>query len=497
MAFEFIKSFIRKVRSMFDSNIMRSVSEIAENDNIASQRMMDAIELWIDMYKGNAPWLNSNPQSLGIPTLIAAEMSRLVTIEMEANITGSPMADFIADQLKPVLKDIRTNTEYACASGGLVFKPCISGTGEGLVTEVIQANSFYPFAFDNNLKITGAYFLYRKWDGKKIYSRLEKHELEGTNYKITNTAYESAFEEALGKECPLTMVEEWATIQPEVNISNIEKPLFSYFRIPLGNTIDLRSPLGVSVYSRAVDLIREADKQFQRLLWEYEGGELAIDASEDAFKRVNGQPVLPEGKERLYRTNNLDSATTNGAALLSAWAPSLRDQNYLNGLNKLLVAVEDACCVSRGTISNPDVEARTATELKILKDRKYATVKDIQMALEDALEDLIYAMHTLAVLYELCPDGKYETTYVWDDSIIVDAETERLRDQQEVVQGLMAKWEYRVKWYGEDEATARRMVEEMNGITDDQILGFDDDDEVGDDEPTGDVDKPEKEETEK
>lgn len=475
MAFEFVKSFIRKVRSMFDSAIMRSVSEIAENDNIASQRMMDAIELWIEMYRGNAPWLNKNPQSLGIPALIAAEMARLVTIEMEVNVNGSPMADYLSEQLESVRKDIRVTTEYACAGGGVVLKPYIYG--DRIVTEVIQANAFYPFAFDNNLKITGAYFLYRKWEGKKIYSRLEKHELNGTHYKITNTAYESAFEEAIGKECPLTLVDEWANIQPEVNIDNVESPLFAYFRIPIGNTIDLRSPLGVSVYSRAVDLIREADKQFQRLMWEYEGGELAIDASEDAFKRVNGLPVLPEGKERLFRVNNLDSATASGAALLTAWAPGLRDQNYMNGLNKILVQVEDAVCISRGTLSNPDVQARTATELKILKDRKYATVKDIQTSLQDALEDLISAMHTLAVLYDLCPEGKYETTYVWDDSIIVDAESERLRDQQEVMQGLMNKWEYRVKWYGEDEATAKKMLQEMQGPTDDEILGFSDEDE--------------------
>lgn len=471
MAFEFIKSLIRKVGSMFNGNMMRNISEIAESDNIASQRMMEAIELWIDMYQGNAPWLNKNPQSLGIPTLIAAEMARLVTIEMEVNVSGSPMADYLNEQLEQVRKDIRTNTEYACASGGIVFKPYICG--DKITTEVIQANAFYPFAYDNNLKITGAYFLYRKWVGKEIYSRLEKHELKGTEYTITNRAFVSAYEEAIGRECQLIEIEEWADIQPEVNISNVESPLFSYFRIPLGNTIDLRSPIGVSVYSRSVDLIREADKQFQRLLWEYEGGELAIDASEDAFKRVGGIPQLPEGKERLFRTNNLDTATASGNGLFSTFSPTLRDQNYLNGLNKILVAVEDSCNVSRGTISNPDVEARTATELKILKDRKYATVKDIQMALQEALEDLISAMHTLAILYDLSPDGNYETTYVWDDSIIVDAEAERLRDQQEVNMGLMNKWEYRVKWYGEDEVTAKKMLSEMQGPTDDEILGFD------------------------
>ncbi len=47
----------------------------------------------------------------------------------------------------------------------------------------------------------------------------------------------------------------------------------------------------------------------------------------------------------------------------------------------------------------------------------------------------------------------------FEDSYIIDKESERQRDQQEVRDGLMNKWEYRVKWYGEDEATAKAMLE--------------------------------------
>ena len=67
------------------------------------------------------------------------------------------------------------------------------------------------------------------------------------------------------------------------------------------------------VYAKAdsARLIEEADKQFQRLMWEFEGGELAIDASTDAFKTKGGIPELPTGKERLYRINKLDSATVS------------------------------------------------------------------------------------------------------------------------------------------------------------------------------------------
>ena len=158
--------------------------------------------------------------------------------------------------------------------------------------------------------------------------------------------------------------------------------------------------------------------------------------------------------------------------IFKEWAPTLRDSNYMSGLNRLLIQIEDACCLSRGTLSDAQIESRTATELKINKQRTYATVSDIQTALEKALNKLIYAMQVEAILYKLATNGECKAQYVWDDSVIVDAEAERLRDQQEVSQGLMKKWEYRMKWYGEDEETAKMMVADDNYPDDDTILGF-------------------------
>ena len=452
------------------TNVMRSISEVTKEQTVASNNMMDAITLWLDMFSGNVAWLKKNPASLGLPAIIASDIARSVTLEMEVNISGSKMAEFIDEQFKPVRKNIRISTEYACAGGGVVFKPYV--VNGKISVEVVQADYFLPLAYNTAQQITAAYFLYRHWEGRKIYSRLEKHELNGTDYKITNKAYLSSVEDAIGKPCALSEVEEWADIEPEVNISNIESPLFAYFKIPAGNTIDKNSPLGVSVYARAVELIKDADEQYKRLLWEYEGGEFAIDAAEEAFRKVNGKPVLPKGKERMFRLNNLDAATTDSEQLLKAWAPALRDSSYQSGLNRILMQIEDACCLSRGSLSDANEVAKSATEIKIMKQRSYSTITDIQKSLEYALDDLAYAMYALATLYKLCPAGEYKTTYVWDDSIVVDAEAERMRDQSEVSQGHMPKYEYRMKWYGEDELTARKKVDEIDGLSSDEILGF-------------------------
>lgn len=132
--------------------------------------------------------------------------------------------------------------------------------------------------------------------------------------------------------------------------------------------------------------------------------------------------------------------------------------------------IEDLCGLARGTFSDPSGEAKTATELNILKQRSYATVTDIQMALQRALEDLLECMDTLATVYNLDGGSGYETAFAWDDSIIVDAETERARDLQEIRDGILQKWEYRVKWFGEDEKTARAMIQQQQD--NDSLMGF-------------------------
>jgi A118 family predicted phage portal protein len=58
----------------------------------------------------------------------------------------------------------------------------------------------------------------------------------------------------------------------------------------------------------------------------------------------------------------------------------------------------------------------------------------------------------------------------FEDSYIIDKEAERARDKDDVRDGIMQKWEYRAKWYNEDEATAKAAVGADQ--TDDQLMGF-------------------------
>lgn len=464
------KRFIAWIRQAVTKMFGNKTIGYTGSAGVVSSKMATAIDFWLDIYRGECPWLHKDPHTLGLPAQIASEIARLVTLELEVNIsTETERGEYIKAAVAPILAKLKPQVEYGCAGGGLMFRPFVDN-GK-IAVQFTKANCFVPTAFDSAGNIFCCDFAEQIVIGKDYFTRIERHFRRDGKYVIQNLAFKGYSADTIGSHCQLSDCPAWKDIEPEVEIDGLDAPLFSYFRIPLGNTIDLESPLGVSVFARAVDLIRDADEQYQRLMWEFKGGELAIDASDDAFAEDprTHLPKLPAGKERLYRMNAMDDE--HGGELMKAWAPTLRDASYLNGLDAILIKIEDQCGLSRGTLCNRyDSTPKTATELKMSRQRSYATVSDVQAALENALNGLIKAIDELVTLYDLAPVGEYTVSYKWDDSIIVDAEAERLRDQQEVSAQLMLPWEYRVKWYGESEAEAKTKlsIEE----TDDDILGF-------------------------
>lgn len=554
----------------------KSIENVLHITPCVSDRMADAIQLWSDMYEGHSPWLKeptyTDPVrivSLGLPSLIASEKARMVTLEMKSEISApmkqvnitnqsvlpvdptvlveppkvetnvdspasvnmnatenepivggiSPSsafqhksdyvptgpterADFLKKQYKKLQKQIRRQLEYGIAKGGLVIKPYIvkydeakasTHTGDESTNtgrmhydkqldsaeiefDFVQADRFFPLSFDANGKVIEAAFIQTKVDKAKevVYIRLEYHKLEKRTVTVQNLAFESTdmnlansnnikSASNLGKPINLTSVPEWANLQPVTTIEGVDRLLFAYFRMPEANTVDPYSPLGVSGYSRVIQLIKDADMQYSRLLWEFEGGEMAIDVDRDALKFVTdpngeGYSVLPEKQNRLFRKVDLNNEET-----YNVFAPALRDTSIIHGLNTIFMRIEDATGLSRGTLSDvTQQEAKTATELKILKQRSYATNADIQMALQDALEDAVYVMDVYCTLYDVTPDGEYEVSFEWDDSIIVDSESELSKRITLMQNGLASKLETRMWYFGETENQARAALQQID-----------------------------------
>ena len=94
-----------------------------------------------------------------------------------------------------------------------------------------------------------------------------------------------------------------------------------------------------------------------------------------------------------------------------------------------------------------------------MRQRTYATILDVQTALQDALVQLVWAMDQWATRGELAPEGEYEMLFEFDDSVVVNRQEEFMERMQLVTAGVMQPWELRAWYLGEDEATAKKATE--------------------------------------
>ena len=520
-----LNQVLEKIKGIWNKMIgKQTIQEVLHVTPAVSDKMMEAIDLWSHMYEDKSPWIKeptdkdpTTVRSLGLAQLIASIKASTALVEFESEITtpmkevkpatpnymntgnigtdGKPepvvathvvtqdipkgstkRAEFLNEQYKKLKKNLRQQLEYGIALGGLVVKPYVvviepEKEGDNPTYEIdfdfVQANEFFPLAFDANGKITEAAFIQRKYDKDITYSRLEYHKLEGNSVTIINKAYKNSISNGapninsadyLGNEVSLKSIAGWESFEPITTIHDVDRLLFAYFKMPEANTVDRESPLGVSCFAKSAGLIKDADFQYSRLLWEFEGGELAIDIDRNALAWVDkadgGHSVMPKLQKRLYRKVDLNDDNT-----YNIFSPELRDNSLVHGLNVILMRIEDKTLLSRGTISDETMaEAKTATELMLQRTRNYEANRHIQTSTQDMLEDAVYIMNVYCDLYEITEEGEYEVSYEWDDSILVDKDTELTRRMILMNNGLASKIETRMWYFGETEKQAREAL---------------------------------------
>ena len=406
---------------------------------IKSSEMENAVREWNELYRNSAVWNDSRIISLCLASAISREFSRLVLSESDIYADSD---NYINEQFRILKSELPVITEKACALGGIIVKPYISN-GK-IYLDTITPDCFFPVDFSENM-ITSAVFPEQLVIGKNCYTRLEFHRLNPKNsqYTVENKCYRSSSKNSLGSACSFSEVPQWADMKDYTVLENAEKPLFAYFKMPFANIVDPENPLGISVYENAVDLIRQADTHWERILWEFESSERAIDATEDIFRyNQNGKPILPKGRERMFRTYDIQ---TTGTPFIETFSPEIRDTSLFNGLNRILQRIEFNCGLAYGTLSDPQTVEKTAEEIKTSKQRSYTTVSAIQRSLEYSLEHLIYIYNFYAKYFKLSvSDAVLNCT--WGDSVLEDTEKEFQRRLQMVTAGLLTKEKF-IAWY--------------------------------------------------
>ena len=160
--------------------------------------------------------------------------------------------------------------------------------------------------------------------------------------------------------------------------------------------------------------------------------------------------------------------------LIHEFNPQLRVEENKNGVQFALNVLSSKVGFGQHRYSFEASNMTTATEVKTSNKDLIESVAKQRIAVQDFLREVVRSLMIIGrnkLGLNADPD-KVKITVKFDDSMFSDEESERMQFLQEIRDGVRQKWEYRVKYFGESEKEAKKMVQ-----TDEESIEFDEGDE--------------------
>lgn len=429
------------------------------------------IATWFKWYKGKVQNFHGYRQyngrkkirrerkTLGMAKKISEDWANLGLNEKVTIVVDDQRANELVDR---VLSEnnfwVRGNQlleiAYALGTGAIVeYKD-----NEQVKMDYIRAGLIYPLRWDNG-EIMDCAFASERVSGKEhlVYLNIHQQDASG-HYRIKNQMFVRNGNHLRETDLPQGVASEIKT--------GSAVPLFQIIKPNIANNIDPDSPMGVSVYANAIDQLEGLDLIYDSYCNEFRLGKKRIivpDTMAKKFMEEDGSftPMFDDNDLEFFALNLGESAEPK----LQEINMALRSEPHELALKTALNLLATKCGLGNDRFSFEQGGPKTATEVISEKSELYQNLSKHELILEKALIDMVKAILALCGL-----TGDYEITINFDDSIIIDQEAERMRFLQEIRDGVRQKWEYRVRYLGEDEATAKKMVGAEQ--SDDELLGF-------------------------
>lgn len=429
---------------------------------ISSPEMNTALKKWDNISTGNPSWLNGEDgiETVNMAKHISDTRAKLTTLDIGIALSGSARADYLQTLVDELLKRLPDRIADADRLGGIMIK------WNGKSWDFILPGNFGVTEKDSNGEIIGAIFAAHTSQGSAHYTRLEYHRFEGNAadgsriYRVTNKAFKNQLsrkgEVTLGAEVTLDKIDAWAHLSREVGITNLEKPLFAYYRVPGANTIDSSSPLGLSVFANAITELKAIDIAVSRKNMEVEDSKKITFVGQALVKNAQNKGVqLPRFVQGLGMGLN-DTETS----AIHEHTPVLLTDQRIKDINFNLSMAGVKCGFSEGVfVLDGQTGMITATQVEADDRDTIQTIKDDRDALKDAIEQAIYGANALATLYDLAPLGEYEVNFNFGD-ITYNYEEDKAAWRVYALQGWVPVWLYFVKFEGYSEEEAKALVAE-------------------------------------
>lgn len=338
----------------------------------------------------------------------------------------------------------------------------VPGSADGIVMDYVTVEHIWPLSWQNGIISECAFSSTVTVNGED-YCYLQIHRKVDGLYDIENRIYRYR-NGNVDSEVALTDVAGFERV-PQVVHTESDRRQFVIDRPNIANNYDDNIPLGVSVFSSAIDVLKGVDVAYDSYVNEFVLGKKRIMVKPSATSYLDGEPVFDSDDLVFYV---LPEDIQNGA-VITPIDMTLRTQEHNTGIQGQLNLLSSKCGFGENHYRFDQGSVATATQVISENSTMFRTIKKHEIILEQVLTELCRIMLRLGnTAMNAGLNEDVEISIDFDDSIIEDKQSDFARDMQLLNAGIMNDWEFRSKWMNEDEATAKKMLPKMEDMTDEE-----------------------------
>ena len=458
------------------------------------------IEMWENWWKNDVEFHRYHDStgkerkmfSLGMAKRLAEDWSSIlfterdeITTETNTNEQTDLNNEYLNKQLKAlkVYKDLPTAIEKAMAMGTAGATMRVKNVkadmnGKIIPTErtkidiiYLEASQIVPLKIEHGIIIDIAFVSEDIIEDKKIYY-VELHQLK-YDEKLKKDIYivSNNYIDEQGKE-----ITRPGSVKNYTFYSDV--PLFSILKPAVANPIDIEyhnvNGMGFSIYGTAIDQLMACDITYNNFVMDfYLGGKKVFYNKKitktktrqikdsDGNIREEEYEVYPDDVMKQQWTTYGDNEITNikENPVVTEYNPELRVQEDKEGIQFALNMLSFKAGLGTKYYEFNGTSVVTATQYVGDRQDLIVNANKHRKSVDEFVSGICKAILLLGrVLFKEKVTEDCTVNITDKDGFMVDTETAKSEFRKDIAQGIRKAWEYRVKFLGEDEETAKAVI---------------------------------------
>jgi len=413
----------------------------------------EKIQEYLSWYRGDTNWhsyriwngkkrLSRKRYSLDMAKTACEDMASLIGVEkIELTFDDKNAEEFVNQVLLD--NDFRMNApqlfELMFALGTCSFVASLQG--EGIVIDYIHGDMIFPLKWDNGKITECAFATVGGEDDKIAYTVIFYTKGEDGNYVIKKIGLDADGGEVM-TQGDIDDAEEIPT--------GSSVPQFAVCRTNIVNNYDKTSPLGMSIFGNAINVLKSIDQTFDGIHNEFKEGKKrifiksglqSIRIDDDIANNTRIYDQIDSNDVEFYQVDWTGEHQDKPPIYESNM--TLRVNEYQQGMEMLLNMFSKKVGLGENyyTFEKGAVQT-TATAVISAKSDLFRNIRKQELAVENALIGLSRAILDLGNRLGNNFDVNQKITVNFDDSIIEDTEKTQQEAMAEYNAGLIDQVEY-------------------------------------------------------